>query len=386
MVLAKKWHSGTFALALGLLTLCPLAAQRPPAVSSAVEASIYRAFLWGHTPRLTIRTGHVVWSHEVGILWPTWGRREWEAWRQYPLWGLSACYFSLGEGAHTAAWGLLPSLHIPLWRNHRWMAAFRIGTGLGYVVRPYDSVTHPTENAVGSHWNNLTQFRLGLTYRLSKHWRLQAGTALTHLSNGAAKLPNFGINLPGYFFSVVGSARGIEEAQFLPATTSRRAIARWGAMVGGAFAHLEYAVVDGPKYRLWGASLTSLFHLNRLNRLTLTAEGEYNSAVALFGLQTGAFRSAAEARRGAYRFALAPGAEFLFGPVGIHLQAGVYIGGPAINRFAAAPWYSRLTTRYYFPLLGRAPLRPWVGLGLKAHRVNAEMIALQFGVALSREK
>ncbi len=157
-------------------------------------------------------------------------------------------------------------------------------------------------------------------------------------------------------------------------------------MVGGAFAHLEYAVVDGPKYRLWGASLTGLFHLSCLNRLTLSAEGEYNSAVALFGLQTGAFLKAAEARRGAYRLALAPGAEFLFGSVGIHLQAGVYVGGRAINRFVAAPWYSRWTTRYYFPPLRRAPLRPWVGLGLKAHRVNAEMITLQFGFALSKEK
>jgi hypothetical protein len=379
--LVKKRHFSAFLLALSLWVLSQAAAQKPQRVSLAIEASSCRGFLWGHTPRLTIRTGHLVLGYELGLSWPTYGRRDWEVWRCYPLWGVSACYFNLGEGAHAAAWGILPHLTVPIWRHHRWLTAFRIGTGVGYVIRPYDSFKNPAENAVGSHWNNLTQFRLGCTYRFGPRWRLQAGAMLSHLSNGAAKLPNFGINLPAYFFSLSGSPGGIDESQFRSAAAPNRAERRWGALLCGSFAQVEYAIVDGPKYAVWSASAGALFHLNRLNRLTLSLEGEYHPAVAEFGLQTGGFLSARAACSGAHRLAIAPGAEFLFGPVGIHVQAGIYTGSANINRYVPAPWYSRLSLRGYLSPIRGTNIRPCAGIALKAHRVNAETIALQVGLA-----
>lgn len=368
-------------MALGLWVSSQAAAQEPQTVSLAIEASSSRGFLWGHTPRLTIRTGHLVSGYELGLSWPTSGRRDWEVWRRYPLWGVSACYFNLGEGAHAAAWGILPHLTIPIWRYRRWLTAFRIGTGVGYVVRPYDSFSNPAENAIGSHWNNLTQFRLGCTYRFNPHWRLQAGAMLSHLSNGAAKLPNFGINLPAYFFSLNGSPGGTDESQFRSTASPNRAERRWGMLLGGSFAQVEYAIVDGPQYAVWSVSAGALFYLNRLNRLTLSLEGEHHPAVAEFGLQTGGFLSTRAARSGAYRLAIAPGAEFLFGPVGVHIQAGIYTGSANINRYVPAPWYSRLNLRGYLPPIPGTDIRLWAGIALKAHRVNAETIALQAGIA-----
>ncbi len=357
-------------------------AQAPRAASSlAIQGEVSRGFLWGHTPRLTIRTGHLVLGYELGLSWSTRGRREWEAWRSYPLWGGSACYFHLGREAHGAAWGVLPHLTIPVWRHHRWLTFLRIGTGVGYVTHPYDSFSNPKENAIGSHWNNLTQFRLGCAYRLNRYWLLHAGAMLSHFSNGATKLPNFGINLPAYFFSMSSSPARQEAAPFLPANSPNLAERRWGMLLSLGFAQVEYAVIDGPKYAVWSASAGALFYLNRLDRLTLNLEGEYHSAVAEFGLQTGGFLSARVARSGAHRLALAPGAEFLFGPLGIHLQAGVYVGSVNINRYVPAPWYSRLAVRGYAPPLGHTAVRPWVGVALKAHRVNADMIALQVGLA-----
>jgi hypothetical protein len=230
---------------------------------------------------------------------------------------------------------------------------------VGYVTRPYDSFHNPTENAIGSHWNNLTQFRLGLTYRLNKHWRLQVGASLTHLSNGATKLPNFGTNIPAYFFSLNNSPGGILEESFRPKTEAVPMRRRWGLLFGGSAAVVEYAIIDGPKYMIWGGTVTALFHIASLNRLTLSVEGEYNPAVAEFGLQTGGFFN-----------------------VRIHLQAGWYTGRGRINRYVPAPWYGRLTTRYYLPPLFSLSVRPWAGVALKAHRVNAEMIALQLGLTL----
>lgn len=53
-------------------------AQPVDTVSLAVEVISHRAFLWKHTPRLTIRAGHVVFGQEVGLIWPTYGRRIWK--------------------------------------------------------------------------------------------------------------------------------------------------------------------------------------------------------------------------------------------------------------------------------------------------------------------
>lgn len=373
------------AVLMAVLVLPALRMSAQSANAVMLETTLHAGTLWRHTPKLTIRTGQPVPGQEWGLRWQTRGRRPWHQWQRYPAFGLALAHFRLGEQAHGHAWGLLPNLSVPILRSGRWLAAFRVGTGLGYITEPYDAFGNPGENAIGSHWNNFTQFRLGAEARLSANWRLQAGVSLSHFSNGASALPNFGVNLPGGYCTLAWSPKGVREADFVPAPGSKRATRRWGASVSGGLALVEYSIYDGPRYPVWALSGGVLFHFNKVNRLQGGLDYEYNRAVGVFGRQTGQFRSEQQARRGATRLAFTLADEFLFGPLSVQLMAGVYAGPAGYNQLISGPWYAKLTTRYYFPPVRHTPLRLYAGVSLKAHRSTAEYISFSLGIELGRQ-
>lgn len=346
----------------------------------SLETAFYTGKIWRHTPKLTTQTGETLWGEEIGVRLQTLGRRPWQAWQRYPIFGLSLAHFRLGGGSHGDAYGFLPTLTVPVLRRDRWLIGFRVGTGLGWVTRPYDYFDNPEQNAIGSHWNNFTQFRLNGEVRLNAHWRVLAGASLNHFSNGAGALPNFGINLPAGFASVVWHPKALRINDFQPASENRRAHRRFGGELQTGLARVEYAVFDGPKYPIWLFSAAGHFYFNRVNRLTLGVDFEQNQAVFQWSWHVGNYQQRADVRRASQRLALALGDEFLFGPLGVHLQAGYYLGKDR-NQFVLNEWYSKLTTRFYFPPLFRTTLRPQLGVSLKAHKAVAEYISFNAGVA-----
>ena len=365
-------------LILFLGCCCSAAAQKSAVLS--LETTVHNGSLYRHTPKLSIRTGQRVWGQEFSLNFQTLGRKPWQAWQRYPAFGASFAHFYLGEAAHGDVFGLLPYLNAPILRAGHWQLNFRVGTGLAYVAKPYDYFKNPTQNALGSHWNNFTQFRLGAEYRLNDCWRLKAGLAFSHFSNGASALPNYGVNVPATFAALSWAPQGIRATDFVPGAESRRGGRRWGALLSGGLAIIEYSVIDGPRYPVWGLSGSAYFQTNRVNRLHLGMEYEYNQAVYYFGLRSTDFKTEAEARRGATRLAATLGNEFLFGPLGVHVLAGLYTGSK-INRLISNSWYSKLSVRYYLPEMLHTRLRCHLGISLKAHRTTAEFIAVNTGLA-----
>jgi hypothetical protein len=189
------------------LLYCPLAGAQIP----AIETTLHGGAVWRHTPKLTTRTGELLWAQEIGVRFQTTGRRDWEAWQRYPVLGVSLVHFHLGQYSHGDAYGLLPHLSVPIVRAGWFTAFFRLGTGLAWVTKPYDSFDNPGQNALGSHWNNITQFRLGGEARLDAHFRINAGFALNHFSNGASALPNLGVNLASGYLGLVWSPQPVRE-------------------------------------------------------------------------------------------------------------------------------------------------------------------------------
>ncbi|MFN8304467.1 MAG: acyloxyacyl hydrolase [Saprospiraceae bacterium] len=346
----------------------------------SVEGGLYSGRVWRHTPKLTTRTGELLWAQELGIRLQTLGQSPWQVWHRYPDMGLSLSRFSLGEGSHGEAYGLLPSLTVPIVRRYSWAVHFRVGTGLAWVTRPYDYFDNPSQNAIGSHWNNYTQFKLYGEYRPGPWWRIAAGYSLNHFSNGSGALPNLGVNLPSAFISLSGQLKPLKKSDFQSVTASRRPAHRLGFQVQAGRATVEYAVIDGPKYPVWVFSAAGHFHFNQVNRALLGFDYENNVAVYRWAWHVGDFERRRDARQAAQRFALFVADEFLFGSIGVQLQTGYYVGRP-INQFTFANWYSKLTSRYYLPPIGHTRLRPQVGVSLKAHKAVAEYIAFNVGFA-----
>ncbi|MCE7925895.1 MAG: hypothetical protein DYG98_22835 [Haliscomenobacteraceae bacterium CHB4] len=344
------------------------------------ETTLHAGAVWRHTPKLTTRTGKLLWGQEVGLRFQTTGRRDWQAWQRYPVFGATLVHFHLGDGSHGDGFGLIPHLSVPVFRVGRFAAFFRLGTGLAWVTRPYDYFDNALQNALGSHWNNITQFRLGGEVRLDDHTRLNVGVALNHFSNGASTLPNYGVNLASGYLGLAWSPQPVREADFLPASASKRAVKRWGGLLQMNFANIEYGVFDGPKYAVWGGSAAGLYHFNRVNRVLLGIDYEFNHAIYEFGLNSAEFDNKDDARRGATRLAVFLADEFLFGHIGIQVQLGRYVG-KSLNQYVLRQNYSKLTIRIYLPELFKTTLQPHLGITLKAHSTTAEYISMNAGLA-----
>jgi hypothetical protein len=344
-----------------------------------VETTTHFGVVWRHSKKLTTHTGELLNAQEIGFRIQTRGRRDWHQWQNFPALGIRLCHFRLGDGDHGDAYGMLPNLLVPLVRSHWFAANFGVGTGLAWVTRPYDSFTNTGQNAIGSHWNNLTQFRLGAEFRCSPHWRIQTGMALNHLSNGGSALPNYGINLPTGYFGLNWAPGGVDESQFVRSGASRRVARHLGGQLQAGLALIEYSVPDGPRYPVWQYSAAATWQFSKINRMSAGIDYEFNKAVWEWGLHINQFTSNADADRGAKRLAFTLGDEFLFGNLGIQVLHGWYLGD-YYNQFVLRRAYNKLSIRYYFPAIPHTGIRLHAGVTLKAHAITAEYISWNVGL------
>ena len=347
----------------------------------SLDASVYAGSVWRHTPKLSTQTGERIGGQELGFRLHTTGQRDWQAWQHYPALGFAWAHFTLGEGSHGHAFSLLPYLSMPLLRAGHWSVDFRVGTGLAWVTRPYDWFRNPRQNAIGSHWNNITQFRLGAEFRATPQLRFSTGGSMTHFSNGGTALPNFGVNIFSGWAGAAWLLQPLKKEDFQPANSSKQQVARrLGAQIHGGLAFLEIASFDGPKHALWSGSAAGYYQINRSNRALLGMDYEFNRAIYAWGLHSTRFSDKAAARQGSTRVAIFAAEEFLFGEISIVLQAGKYVG-KNINQYVPKSSYAKLSARYYFPALFGSDLRPFAGISIKAHKFTAEYISWNLGLS-----
>ncbi len=343
-----------------------------------ISAGLYAGNFIKHTPKLTNSTGHWLPGAEITLEWQTQGRHNWQRAHRNPKAGLSAIWLQPGDGAHGNIIGVMPHLSIPLlkWRKVG-QVFFRVGSGLAYAQQPHNTFDRPIGNALGSHWNNITQFRLGGQLTLAQRYQLGIGAHLTHISNGGFELPNFGMNIPGAYLSLgYGTQKRADNPLFLKKT--KKIIGhRWGAALQTSASRIEFIATDGPKYFVWSASLAATYLQHRYNRWYAGLETEYNAGVAAWLYNNTLLGNDQEqANRGARRLGVFVADEFLFGPLGIYLQYSYHVGPAPLNALVVANNYNKLGARYYF---GKY-LQTHVGVTLKAYKAIAESISLSSGL------
>jgi hypothetical protein len=134
-------------------------------------------------------------SIDVTLSKQTVGKTSWEQVFNYPEYGLSLFYSTLGNkevfGNELA---LTYFFKIYLLSRPKFKLYNRIGIGLDYVTKRFDLETNPTNVAVGSHVNIHFNCRFGGSYSLSEKLNLNAGLSFDHLSNANTAEPNLGIN------------------------------------------------------------------------------------------------------------------------------------------------------------------------------------------------
>ncbi len=341
----------------------------------AIELAWKRGAIFKHTtdflPEITMPS-HLF---QMNLIKKTAGEKQWHAYYAYPELGLSLVYAHYGDKAiFGRGYGLLPSLRL-LTRTRHIHIHYHLGIGLAYISKPFDSFNNPTNNVIGSHWNNITMLMLGLEYAINTKWSCLATFSFTHFSNGKIQLPNLGINIPTlganlrYNLTKKTKIEGI----------LKESLPKWERKAVGLGFRLSYAFLEdgkpgGPLFPMYGGNLYLTKRANRFGQWHLGLEGNYYTFIHHFILN----QAANEGRLiGALKLAPYMAYEFLFGRIGGLLGLGVYAYNPFLPK---APFFFKVGMQSYLkPTYERLGKNLFVGVYLKAHYFKADYVELGLG-------
>lgn len=134
--------------------------------------------------------------------------QSWFKYLNYPEIGFGLFYNSFGN-PEIYGYGLsaYSYIHSNLYRSKKFSFQSKVALGLGYVNRPYNEASNPFNHVFGSNMNVFINFGLNAKYKIAPNWAASLNLAINHLSNGAVKQPNHGVNTLtcgigiGYYFN-----------------------------------------------------------------------------------------------------------------------------------------------------------------------------------------
>lgn len=175
-------------------------------------------FLWAHRPTMSHLVNKHIAAFEIS-LWKTTNQTKcWHVPYKNPQTGASLTVIPLGDERLGTAIGLYPYVMFPVCGVEKKLNLnIQLGWGAGWLTNKFDPVENHQNNAIGSHLNTVILIRGTVKYECSDQLLFEAGVGLTHFSNGAASMPNLGINIPmieaGLHFRIAKATEVCDEAE-----------------------------------------------------------------------------------------------------------------------------------------------------------------------------
>ncbi|WP_118973009.1 acyloxyacyl hydrolase [Taibaiella koreensis] len=371
-----------FALSLLLLYLLPatLHAQENKAWSGfGVESNVMIGKMIRHSARFTGPLPGHSYSMELNFVKQTYGQKDWQQRRNYPLIGVGLYYNNYNmPDVYGQAIGIFPNIQLPLIRRGRFEWTLRAGMGICYYTKPYERLPSPnTENvAIGGHWNNISPFSTDVRWRLDDHWDLQAGANFSHVSNAAFQQPNLGINMYGAHIGL----------RYFPVTANpvklRRELTplknRWLVQARASIAFIEAMPADGPLNPVYMGALYLSRRYWSKNKVYAGFDYYYNTAKYARLKSIEHFEGSEYSH--STQAAVFLGNEFLLGRVGILIQAGYYLHRMDEQNQKI---YEKLGGNFYFLKKEKGPVKEaFFSAILKTHGTTAELFEMGVGIGL----
>lgn len=364
-------------LFLGLLWMGHVEAQFRKGMN--LEAHVHFGTVIKHTPELLFKQPGITSGIDLNLTWQTYGRKEWHQLQKYPKIGAGIMIFDLGNPDTLGrAYGFHYNINIPLSKKEQFGMKFQFASGFALLDRPFNRLTNPNNNAIGSRLNVIAHVKFMSAYRISPSWRFNFGASFTHFSNGAAQLPNFGINIASAIVGFSYTPKPLQESDYIQHDISKKSPRKLGLRLEYSLGYRESQTIGGPRYPIKAYSIAGVYYLSKTNRVFLGSDYEFNRATYVFGKNVFAFNSEKEAFWGASRITVFLADEFVFGNFGLTLQAGTYLGDFSFQ--VPSFMYFKLIGRYYVPILKNPSTRAFAGISLKSHFSIAEYFALNVGL------
>lgn len=352
-----------------------LAAQK----GLSIESTFHFGVVTKHSPELTFDVKGPTIGADVNFKFQTYGSKDWQQWRKFPQFGISAAWFRFGNTAILGnALTICPNITTTLFKRKKWKGHFQVGTGIAYLTKKYNPVSNPENNAIGSSITASMLMKFYATRHISSNLKFHAGISLNHFSNGGTRLPNFGLNIPALMLGINYSPKRLKETDFILHQKSKKAIRKFGIDVHSGAGLVQRFSIGGPRYPIYFVSLGGNYYLNQQNRIIAGFEYEKNKAIFDFVLHTNHSETESDAKKKASRLTFFLGDEFLFGNWSMTLSAGVYLGSFSFLR--GGNFYNKFSTRYYFPSKGVLDRKIFLSFSLKTHLTVAEYFGLGGGI------
>ncbi len=345
----------------------------------SISPMLHTGFITKHTKKLTIDNHGITEGLGINFQYQTYGKKDWHARQHFPQPGLEIAYFRFNDHHQMGdAFGFLPNITLPIATKKTWRIRTTIGMGISWLSKHYDAINNPLHNAIGSHLNNYTSFRLLGEKNYAPHWKLSAGASFSHFSNGTSQLPNYGLNVPALVLGLQYAPTPVlpEDYRY---PTQKPIYRKWGFLAEATLARQEFIALNGPKYPIYNLALAATFSESSTNTSFLGFEYEYNFAVFNFYKFLEQYDETTTKNTGK-RYMIFGGHDFIFGHFGLGAQIGAYIG--PYKYLIHRPIYNKLNAKYFFTPFGKQGIKPFIALHMKAHLIDAEYISAGIGLQL----
>jgi hypothetical protein len=130
------------------------------------------------------------------------GSNDWETIYNYPEYGFSFYYSTLGNNdIHGREFAINPFFRMNIISRHQFNFFNETAFGLGYITKTFSEKNY-LNIAVGSHLNLHFALKFGANYKIADKLQLNAGIGFDHFSNANTRNPNLGINWVSSFAGV----------------------------------------------------------------------------------------------------------------------------------------------------------------------------------------
>lgn len=212
----------------------------------SIGLGLHTGFLIAHRPSIVYLQKDHVKEVEITLLKSCKGDKEWHKLYNYPLYGIGYRYLYFGNDQQLGrGHSLYMQMQLPLTHSNRFRSTVRFGYGLGYVEKPFNTVDNYKNLAIGSKLNGTVLAGLQFRALASKKLQIQGGVDFFHFSNGAARIPNLGLNIPSINFGLsyfTGASSKTERLPYQPIKRNKE------LSIYTAIGFKEKYPPDGPTY------------------------------------------------------------------------------------------------------------------------------------------
>ncbi|MFI5164022.1 MAG: acyloxyacyl hydrolase [Bacteroidia bacterium] len=331
-----------------LANACLFSQDSLPSKKIFINFNAYYGFIIAHHENMDYVIKHHVPAGEIDLMRITNGEKHWQKVYKNPEMGLGIFFAYTGNPQQLGdAIGIFPFLNFPLNPKRRFKLYLKVSDGLGLITKPFNINENHKNDVNSTYINAFIGLRLNSVFYPGKKIRMETGVGLTHLSNGAWAVPNYGMNIAtinlgiGFLKKDYQVTNTTNQNQH-DTTNSKVQVHKYFLTLTAAAGPNQTTPPGGKELGGYMFSASGWKNVSEKSRLGLGAETFYDYSNIVDATRSLAFDTNKPLNN--LQVGLKFGYEMVIGKIGLPLEMGGYVFSKTT---AGGPFYHRIGIRYY---------------------------------------